>query len=87
MTRLATPTVPLSADAVDLADLSRRAIAIHAERDCGSAVRALAEGCRSQSRGGRVALSRQFLEHLFKRDSAGLAEAIDYINQTLRRGR
>ena len=80
---IAPAAVPLHPDTVDMADLSRRAISMYASRDCGAAVKALADGCARQTRSGRVSLSRQFIERLFARDPAGLAEAAEYIHNTL----
>ena len=72
---------PLGADTAALGDLTRRATVLYAERDPLAAARAIGDGCRGRSRGGRVSIASQMIERLFRNDPARLDECRAYLSR------
>jgi hypothetical protein len=70
---------PLGQDNIDLTAITAHAAGLYAARDPLAAARAIGDGCRGQSRGGRVSIASQMIERLFRNDPAGLDECLDYL--------
>jgi hypothetical protein len=78
---VAPASAPLSQDNIDLSAIPAHAAGLYAARDPLAAARAVGDGCRNQSRGGRVTIAAQMVERMFRNDPTGLDQCLTYLSR------